>query len=743
LLRRVTFDLTGLPPAPEEIYTFVADPSPDAFARAVDRLLASPAYGERWGRHWLDVARYADTKGYAFEEERRFPYAYTYRDYVIRAFNEDLPYDRFVLEQLAADQLPLGEDKRPLAAMGFLTLGRRFLNKAPDIIDDRIDVVTRGLLGLTVGCARCHDHRYDPIPTADYYSFYGVFANSEEPPEWPLIAPADATPAAKAFETERQARRQEVDQFLQSQRAELAAGVRARAADLLLASRNAERRPGEEPLKPLLPGELPPRVVNRWRTYLNSTRSAHHPVLAPWHAFAALSQGDFPARAPDLARQVAANIDRDKPVNPLVARAFADRPPGSLRDVAIRYGVLFERAELLWRDALKLARDRQAPEPTVLPDAAWEAVRQVVYAVDPYPDLPPAEVERQLDPPSRERLKRLRKKADQWEAAASGAPPRAMVLRDRSPLVPTFVSVRGNPDRPGPKVPRQFLHLLAGDGRKPFTHGSGRLELAQAIASRQNPLTARVLVNRVWQHLFGEGLVRTPSDFGSRGEPPTHPELLDYLASEFVESGWSIKRLHRLILLSRTYQQASDPDPRALELDPENRLLWRMSPKRLEFEALRDAQLAVAGGLDRSVGGPAVELTKAPFPTRRSVYGFIDRQNLPGVYRAFDFASPDTTCPQRHQTVVPQQALYLMNSPFVREQAQRLVARPELAGDQPMEQRITRLYRLLYGREADPEEVEMGLRFLNQAGGENSPRPVPWVEYAQVLLLANEFAYVN
>ncbi len=297
LIRRATFDLIGLPPTPEEIKDFVDDPSPTAFARVVDRLLASPAYGERWGRHWLDVAHYADTKGYLFTQERRFPASYTYRDYVIRAFNEDLPYDQFIIQQLAADQLPLGEDNRALAAMGFLTLGRRFLNKQPDIIDDRINVVTRGLLGLTVSCARCHDHKYDPIPTADYYSLYGVFANSVEPGLPPLIANPHPTSEAAAFEAELQTRQRKHDEFQAAKREELAAGFRSRAADLMIAATNASLPPGETPHHFLVSHSLPPRVVQDWKRYLERTRESHHPVFQSWNEFAALSQKDFAARA--------------------------------------------------------------------------------------------------------------------------------------------------------------------------------------------------------------------------------------------------------------------------------------------------------------------------------------------------------------------------------------------------------------------------------------------------------------
>jgi hypothetical protein len=296
-------------------------------------------------------------------------------------------------------------------------------------------------------------------------------------------------------------------------------------------------------------------------------------------------------------------------------------------------------------------------------------------------------------------------------------------------------------------VPRQFLEVLAGEKRQPFQQGSGRLELARAIASKDNPLTARVLVNRLWLHHFGAGLVTTPSDFGVRSDPPSHPELLDYLARRFVDDGWSVKKMHRLMLLSHAYQQRSDLVPRAAQLDPENRLVWRMNRRRLDFEAMRDALLAVSGKLDLAMGGPAVDIVAAPFNGRRTVYGFIERQNLPGMFRTFDFASPDATTAQRYQTTVPQQALFLMNSPFVLEQARLLANRADVAGTPRAEDRIQNVYRRAFGRAADADEVQLGLAFLQAAAQEPAPTGPqalgPWERYAQVLLLSNEFMFVD
>jgi hypothetical protein len=351
-----------------------------------------------------------------------------------------------------------------------------------------------------------------------------------------------------------------------------------------------------------------------------------------------------------------------------------------------------------------------------------------------------------LDRASLDQLKALRSDMEKLKATSPGAPARAMILEDMPNPYNAHVFLRGNPNNAGDAVPRQFLELLSGPGRQPFHEGSGRLELARAIASKDNPLTARVLVNRVWLHHFGAGLVHTPSDFGMRSDPPTHPELLDYLASTFMENGWSIKKLHKLIMLSAVYQETSDPPEelaRAGEnADPENRLLWKMNRRRLDFEAQRDTLLAVSDRLEARMGGAPVELTTTPFVPRRTVYGFIDRQNLPGLFRTFDFPSPDSTSPQRYETTVPQQALFLMNGPFVLEQVRRLIHRPEVHNQNQPEARIQALHRLVFSRAAEPEEVSLGIRFIEAQTGQSGSL-TPWEKYAQVLLMTNEFVFVD
>ncbi len=710
LIRRATFDLIGLPPTPAEVAAFIADTSPDAFARVVDRLVASPRYGERWGRHWLDIARYADTKGYVFEEERRYPYSYTYRDYVIRSFNEDLPFDQFILQQVAADLLPLGEDKRPLAALGYLTLGRRFVNNIHDIIDDRIDVVCRGMMGLTVACARCHDHKYDPIPTRDYYSMYGVFASSMEPDEEPLLGVKDESKAHDEYVAEHKKRVQEKADYRQAREIETARKLRHQAGEYLLAAYDSAQLTNKAEIDTLAPKrKLDRGVLQRWNIWLDSNSKTNHPILGPYTSLSKFPDKEFEQKAAEYIKQLA----NEPTVNPLIAHALIGHPPTNMQQVADCYGVVLKEVDERWESLLAEPADKSGTTnaPSALPDANEEALRQVLYAADAPANLPESEFHRLYDVPTSQKLRELQRKIEQLDATHPGAPARAMALVDRSSPQNTHVFVRGSAENPGPEVPRQFLEVLQ-PGRKPFQKGSGRLELAEAIVDPKNPLTARVLVNRLWQHHFGFGLVRTPSDFGLRSDPPSNPELLDYLATRFMQEGWSIKKMHRLIMLSNTYQQSSEENPRGIKLDPNNLLVWRMNRQRLEFEALRDSLLAVAGTLDLTAGGQSVDITSEPYSTRRTVYGYIDRQNLPGLFRTFDLASPDGTSAQRFFTTVPQQALFLMNSPFVVQQAANLVKRETAISTDARDQRVRFLYEQVFQRGPSSQELSFARDFL-------------------------------
>ncbi len=705
LIRRMNFDLTGLPPTFAEVEHFEKAAARDresAVQELIDRLLASPRYGERWGRHWLDVARYSDTKGYVYDrEERRFVHAPTYRDWVIRAFNEDLPYDRFLLLQIAGDQL-LPENSPDLAAMGFITGGRRFIGVTHDIIDDRIDVVTRGTMALTVQCARCHDHKYDPIPTADYYSLYGVFHGADD----------RLVPLGVGDDEELRKRQVKSAETMKQRRDEAGARLRARVADYLKAQLEMEKYPEEGFDQIFVADDIMPASVRRWRDFLQTEVDASHPIFGPWHVLAALPSEEFAARATvELNRLHAGNK-----LNPLIARQFT-APPAGMAEAAQLYGKAFALAEE--QPAAPGAAElreflRDETSPTVVPDTS--IVNNELFfptsVVDELWKLQ-GEVERRL-----------------IELNA----PAALVLADRPPEPDPRIFVRGSASRRGSEVPRQFLGLLSGPDREPFEDGSGRLELARAIACADNPLTARVMVNRIWQHHFGEGLVRTPSDFGLRAEAPSHPELLDWLAQRFVADGWSVKAMHRLILSSAVYQQASAVaavyDRRTLNSgahgatlqgDPDNRLLAHFPVRRLEFEAVRDAMLAVSGELELKNEGRPQKLL-APENKRRTVYAEVDRQFLPGTFRTFDFANPDIHVAVRHETTVPQQALFYLNGEFVAARARALAAG---AANMPPTDRVQRLHQLIQQRAATGSEVKGALAFVAEAQLDQPPPPEP------------------
>ncbi|HTD68798.1 MAG TPA: DUF1549 domain-containing protein, partial [Candidatus Limnocylindria bacterium] len=414
LIRRATYDLIGLPPTAEEVDAFIVDKSPDAFAKVVDRLLASPHYGERWGRYWLDIARYADTKGYVFEEERRYAFAYTYRDYVIRALNEDLPYDQFITQQIAADLLPLGEDKRPLAALGFLTLGRRFLNNQADIIDDRIDVVSRGTMGMTVSCARCHDHKFDPIPTKDYYSIYGVFASSEEPAEKPLLGEKSFPKQYPEYLVEKKKRDEESKQFRAEKEAELLAKLRSQVGEYLLAAADSKGLNKDKRESLARERKLTPRLVSRWSDRLEKLEKESDPIFAPWLAFATLPKTNFVEAAKAVAAKFAANDGTTNQLNPLVATMFTNATT-SLKDVADRYDKLFKDTDKAWRELAKTNAT------SAFAQADREALRQVLYGEKSPFGMDSEEKYRLFDTPAQQKVRALKRKIDELDATHPGA----------------------------------------------------------------------------------------------------------------------------------------------------------------------------------------------------------------------------------------------------------------------------------------------------------------------------------
>ncbi|APW58901.1 PSD1 and planctomycete cytochrome C domain-containing protein [Paludisphaera borealis] len=740
LLRRVYYDLIGVPPTLEEIKAFEADRAGDAFARVVDRLLASPRYGERWGRHWLDVARYADTKDgvLMFGDDRVRPYAYTYRDYVIRAFNDDIPYDQFVREQIAADATAPKDQPWRLAALGFLTLGRMFDNNVHDQIDDKIDTVSRGLLGLTVSCARCHDHKYDAIGIADYYSLYGVFAGSEPPLELPLIEAPEKNPACLAFETQAAAKRAEIKKFIDDQYALLSEEARKRGGDYLVHAATKPVDPLETAIffMSLDPDQLRPPMISRWRRFLKQRATADDPVFGPWTELMKCADDALAGQAGAIVARWSSRSAGTEPgaLNPLVYAALGQAAIKTKADVARVYADLIRH---VYEDSKKAK-----PEPADKP-------RRQILDILESPDGPAyfrrSQTSAYMSRGDKDMYGGKTVELDRMTAKAAAIAPRAMVLNDAEEPYEPRVFVRGNPGQPGDRIPRRFLQVLAGDVPQPFTHGSGRLDLANAVADPKNPLTGRVIVNRVWMHHFGEPLVSTPSDFGVRSTPPSHPELLDDLTARFQETGWSIKSLHRMIVLSSTYQQASVDRPDCRKVDPENRLLWRANRRRLDFEAMRDTLLTVSNRLDPTMLGKPVDVAGDPANGRRTVYGMVDRQSLPAIFRAFDFANPDNSAERRSLTTVPQQALFSMNAPLVIEQARAVVARPEIAGQAAPEAKIQGLYRLILARPAVPDELGMAEGFLNSRNDDpkNQPKLDRLAQLAQVLMMTNEMMFVD
>jgi hypothetical protein len=627
LIRRATFDLTGLPPTPEQVDAFLADESPDAFARVVDRLLASPAYGERWARHWLDVVRYTD---YFYPEPNAHPRAalfelfeaWRYRDWVVDAINRDMPYDQFIVHQVAGDLMPSPEGA-PVYPEGRIATGLLALSVfdngdadkkkiVADIVDDQIDTVGKAFLGLTLACARCHDHKFDPIPQRDYYGLAGIFfsthilADVGGVGDHTVALRVPLVPPSYLEKRERQTK------------------------GLQLLDGLARSLGGVE------------RLERRARPFARRARDL----------------GVLPGPAPFVLAAIAGGE---------IGRAAE-----GARSRVIRR-----------RDAL---RGELLPEPPLA------------------------------------------------LAAQEGGTPGGMFTGIQD--VP--LHIRGSYARLGPVVPRHLPTILAGNRPSQITSGSGRMEMARWLASADNPLTARVLVNRVWQHHFGAGIVRTPNNFGKLGEPPSHPALLDWLAEAFVRDGWSLKRLHRRIMLSATYRQSSLAGPEALRADPDNRWLGRMAPRRLEAEAIRDAMLSVAGRLDPALGGPATAALDRP---RRSLYVQTVRQDRANFSTLFDAANPEASVERRTVSTVAPQALFLLNDGLVHDQAARLARRllAEAPGDDAG--RIDRAYRLLFGRPATPEEVAIGRDFLATA----SPRghEAAWADYAHILLCSNEFVFID
>jgi len=738
LIRRATFDLIGLPPTPEECAAFESDTEPGAYETVIDRLLQSPHYGERWGRYWLDVARYADDQGNSFLTPT--PAAYLYRDWVVKALNEDLPYTEFVRLQIAGDQVPdLATDYvARLAGLGFQSLGPQFRKGAAgeakakaDELEDRVDTLSRGIMGLTISCARCHDHKFDPIPTRDYYSLAAAY-NGAEWPERMLAAPP-IVEAHKNWREQVEQQKSTLKKWKDDHGRQLGRQALEKVDAYVLASwkmlvLRSQKLPLDEVAFARQEG-LEIYFLNRWIKVLEE--SGPEPILQSLREVATQAKESATVITSDTMRQQSEGL-QSSVLTALDGLRATEQP---------------------------LADSSQKPPP-LPPDQ--ERLLTVLWKGDKAPffvaenDLVGllTELEKQ----------QLAERQAPYESLIKTPPP-------AGPLMPSIlgggqamrVFVRGNPENLGEPAPPGFPRIFrqppdATDG-KTFS----RLDLANAIIDPQNPLTARVFVNRVWHYHFGRGIVSTLSNFGKLGSPPTHPDLLDHLAVQFMEAGWSIKWLHREIMLSATYQLSSAQQSDNMARDPDNEYFWRMTPRRLDIEACRDALLSVAGRLDPQVGGPSIDQTTPglkevegfeffsrlngfeadnPAGRRRTLYTIISRYAPNATLTLFDFPEPNVTSDQRHLTTVPQQQLFVLNSPFMLEMSRQFARRLDMAASNDRD-RLELGWQLAYGRPPTEQEIAVAIEFL-----QTPVEPVAadhlsrWEQLSHSLLASNEFVFL-
>ena len=721
LLKRATLDLMGIPPTDEEIEAFENDKSPDAFARIIDRLLSSPQYGERWGRIWLDVARYGEDDYRSLDPMGRgyAPYAnaYLYRDWVVKAFNDDLPYDQFVRAQLAGDLMDEKLRVKTLPALGFLGQGPWYYDNGAvevtraDERHDRLDVVSRGFLGLTVGCARCHDHKYDPIPIKDYYAMAGVFASTTYK-EYPRV-PQSAVDKYADLEKKLKNKEKLLQEVLRTEGSQLSESLSLQASKYMQAAWRVGGEPKEDLNDVIDKNKLDYELFQRWIRFL-ARPPRHYPYLKDWQSM--MQKGGTAAEAKKLADEFQTLLldvlYERKDLNQQNEIIIAKSLPGT------------NKKEPLFKPNEFVTNDDFCPscnvETKVMPLERTNLWLDVFLRDLDDPTLPGANrrfrpgllvfrgwgLERQLSAERRAYLTALREDIESFMKAMPAPYPYVHGVADLAAPVDLPVSLRGSPNNLGEVVPRGFLSVLSKDGRSSFTRGSGRLELAEAILSQ--PLAMRVIVNRIWKGHFGAGIVDTPSNFGFNGERPIHPELLEYLADFFVRNGMSIKKLHREIMLSSVYQLSNEFNQANYDKDSANRLYWRANRRRMDAEQTRDSLLAVSGALDKKIGGPSETLT--PQSTRRTLYGKVSRYKLDDFLQLFDFPSPNISAEQRYTTNVPLQRLFFMNSDFVQQQAELLVKRIEAEPNQTA--RIQKAYRLVFGRAATPEEIRLGLDYI-------------------------------
>jgi cytochrome c553 len=723
-LRRATLDLTGMPPTMDELAAFEKDTTPDAYAKVVDRLLASPHYGERWGRFWLDIARFGEDDYRSLNPFPRgyFPYpnAHLYRDWVIEAMNDDLSYDMFVKAQLAADLLDEKIRYKMLPATGFLGLGPWYFDNGSvevtraDERHDRVDVVTRGFLGLTVGCARCHDHKYDPIPQKDYYSLAGVFRDTEYH-EYPL-APKSVVDAFKLTQDDAEKKQKQLQDLQQNLSSKLAERLALEAANYLNGVWEVAGRQKKEKDAVVEARKLDYELFDRWLRYMEKP-SEKYKYKEAWQAMMKRpeSKADEAKKLAqqfqdDIQRAMIAKKDieeeneiiRAKALEGTKKKKFANKPNEFITNddfcpgCGLELKTLPEPQSEFWTEIFQHeisdgmdvpGTDKKSPKPGVLLFRGWG-------------------LESRVGVTGQAEIAALKKDIDDQKKKLE--PPLSYIhgVTETKNITDLPLHIRGNPMNLGDPVPRHFMTVLSDGDPKPFTKGSGRLELAEDITS--SPLAMRVIVNRVWKEHFGTGIVDTPSNFGQAGERPTNPELLDFLASQFVKDGMSMKKLHRQIMLSAVYQLSTENDEGDAKKDPANRMYWRVDRRRMEAEEVRDSILTVSGNLDTAMGGPSAEL--APSMMRRTVYGRVSRYKLDTYLQLFDFPTPSISAEKRFVTTVPLQRLFLMNSDFMQNEAEELAKRVAAEPDNPA--RIRKLYQIVYLREPTAEELKLGVDYL-------------------------------
>jgi len=714
LLRRVTYDLTGLPPTPSEVEAYAADKAPDAYDKVVERLLASPRYGEKWGRHWLDVARYADSTG--MDEDHVYPHAWRYRDYVVDAFNKDKPYNQFVIEQIAGDLLPPPApgkvNTEALIATGFLALGPKPLAQQDrtkmiyDVIDEQIDVTSKAFLGLSVACARCHDHKFDPILTRDYYGLAAIYANTRNfrdlgrpgSVSYIYYGPLDLA-ANEKYQQHRQRMYRKRIEMEEAHYRDLAAhheGLSSRIADYFLAA---------------------------WQIHKQS-RSADQVAMAFTLERETLEKLVKVLSAPDQTEW----------------KEWREANAGRIAEVAANYAAGFQKSAKKWEARLGSWRTRFKTEferDRALPDRPkWNKEDGSAYgllALDGGPFQVPATAQ----------VAALRVEWKKLEETLPPEPEMASAVCD-GPEVKQHIFVRGDHHSLGEPVGRSLPLVLAGNRQREMAGGSGRLDLARWLASPANPLTARVMVNRIWQWHFGEGIVRTPNNWGATGEKPTHPELLDWLAGRFIESGWSIKAMHREIVLSSAYRMSTQATAEARAKDPANRLFSRFAMRRLQVEEIRDSLLAFDRSLDATFGGTLLSgkskgRANPDENRRRTLYTPVRRGSIPALLATFDYGDATTSSEGRTRTNVAPQALFMMNSDFVRERAQNIAKALVQESGPDDTGRLRRLYLTILGREPEAGEADQAFTFL----GGVEEKTEAWVSLCRVLVSSNEFVFLN